>query len=722
MNTRAEKIKENKKQPVSASSFQIQSGGEPTFQFEDNRPETIAQRKLQEMVNNSPQAKQAAQLQAMADNHSSKQQKPIQKKENNTGLPDNLKSGIENLSGYSMDDVNVHYNSDKPAQLQAHAYAQGFNIYLGPGQEKHLAHEAWHTVQQKQGRVQPTAQLKEKININDDAGLEQEADTMGAKALSLGQTNSSSSALVQKKPLQPIQPTSTQAVQRKVGFEIETNIPVHKEVQASDKTTMEHHTPGAALPANDSHIEVTLRARFTVLNLTAPERAFIQHYWPTIMRTLHVDPSHLDKAYKASDNEDVINNPNKAITDVEDKLKDKFFGKAFQQEFWQHYGAHVGTGSALRMNKFEIVKGLALMAVSKLKMVSKYGLQYDREEQTGIDRSGTNAFTDQNLLLNIDSSRASDTAAKMGAPVIGNAILEIVSKPIETDAERDTFIAAITALMGHIKTQTNQWRQQGKITNKIWTGPVHNLPASGFNVDTQTTGTFQINFGTTLTKYRRRMHALQTDYGPQAGIANRVPANPAIPQMGYMLPEDHTNLQNAFALEARLEASAGFRKLHSSAKQFFRVVMIDLAVRCAGPNAKGAKKDGTEGWDKNASPLLIKANFDQLYSLIDLSGRPPQNVGYEVLDEIETLIKGDAGTTDLNKTIVTESINHIKNKLNWFTKIEPSADQTSPAGRPLPVSDGLFVAETRFHQRTHEPYAQWATLIRDVMRTYLDGA
>jgi len=47
----------------------------------------------------------------------------IQKKENNTGLPDNLKSGIENLSGYSMDDVKVHYNSNNPVQLNAHAYA-----------------------------------------------------------------------------------------------------------------------------------------------------------------------------------------------------------------------------------------------------------------------------------------------------------------------------------------------------------------------------------------------------------------------------------------------------------------------------------------------------------------------------------------------------------------------------------------------------------------------
>jgi hypothetical protein len=71
-------------------------------------------------------------------------------------LPDELKTGMENLSGYSMDNVKVHYNSDKPAQLQAHAYAQGSHIHLGLGIEKHLPHEAWHVVQQKQGRVKPT--------------------------------------------------------------------------------------------------------------------------------------------------------------------------------------------------------------------------------------------------------------------------------------------------------------------------------------------------------------------------------------------------------------------------------------------------------------------------------------------------------------------------------------------------------------------------------------
>ena len=92
----------------------------------------------------------------------------VQKKANNTGLPDNLKSGIENLSGHSMDDVKLHYNSSQPAQLNAHAYAQGNQIHSAPGQQKHLAHEAWHVVQQKQGRVKPTKQLKSSVAINDD--------------------------------------------------------------------------------------------------------------------------------------------------------------------------------------------------------------------------------------------------------------------------------------------------------------------------------------------------------------------------------------------------------------------------------------------------------------------------------------------------------------------------------------------------------------------------
>ena len=76
------------------------------------------------------------------------------------GLPSGLKAGVESLSGYAMDDIKVHYNSTKPAQLQAHAYARGTNIHLGPGQEKHLPREAWRVVKQQKERVKPTTQLK----------------------------------------------------------------------------------------------------------------------------------------------------------------------------------------------------------------------------------------------------------------------------------------------------------------------------------------------------------------------------------------------------------------------------------------------------------------------------------------------------------------------------------------------------------------------------------
>ena len=130
---------------------------------------------------------------------------PIQKKGNNTGLPDNLKSGIENLSGMGMDDVKVHYNSDKPASLQAHAYAQGTDIHVAPGQEKHLPHEAWHVVQQKQGRVKPTMQMKGNVNVNDDKGLEKEADVMGEKAfntLSKNILHNKSSSIANSKVIQ----------------------------------------------------------------------------------------------------------------------------------------------------------------------------------------------------------------------------------------------------------------------------------------------------------------------------------------------------------------------------------------------------------------------------------------------------------------------------------------------------------------------------------------
>ena len=100
---------------------------------------------------------------------------------NDTGLPHALKANLESMSGQSLDDVRVHFGSDQPAQYHAHAYAQGSDIYLGPGQEQHLAHEAWHVIQQKEGRVKPTSEMGD-ISLNDDPHLEREADKEGERA------------------------------------------------------------------------------------------------------------------------------------------------------------------------------------------------------------------------------------------------------------------------------------------------------------------------------------------------------------------------------------------------------------------------------------------------------------------------------------------------------------------------------------------------------------
>lgn len=100
---------------------------------------------------------------------------------NNTGLPDGLKNNVESLSGYSLDNVRVHYNSSKPAAVQAYAFTQGTDIHIGPGQERCLPHEAWHVTQQMSGRVSPTTSIGG-VAVNDNAALEHEADVMGARA------------------------------------------------------------------------------------------------------------------------------------------------------------------------------------------------------------------------------------------------------------------------------------------------------------------------------------------------------------------------------------------------------------------------------------------------------------------------------------------------------------------------------------------------------------
>ncbi len=110
----------------------------------------------------------------------SKKFQNIQLQDNRNSLPQRMQSHIESISGLDMSDVKVHRNSNKPAQLNALAYTQGTDIHIGPGQERHLGHEAWHAVQQMQDRVEPTIKVAGQP-VNDSFTLEKEADDMGSK-------------------------------------------------------------------------------------------------------------------------------------------------------------------------------------------------------------------------------------------------------------------------------------------------------------------------------------------------------------------------------------------------------------------------------------------------------------------------------------------------------------------------------------------------------------
>ncbi len=166
----------------------------------DNSPRMQAQRKSMDLnqhrsptqfaglnINDEPELEHEADVmgaKAAALGHQSVTQqlkedasKPTSNTQGNdplTGFPNLLKAGFTAM-GHDINPT-VHYNSNKPAQLNAFAYAQGNDIHLGAGQERYLPHEAWHVLQQRQGRVASTAQFfgqenrQTPLNLGESAG------------------------------------------------------------------------------------------------------------------------------------------------------------------------------------------------------------------------------------------------------------------------------------------------------------------------------------------------------------------------------------------------------------------------------------------------------------------------------------------------------------------------------------------------------------------------
>lgn len=180
------------------------------MQAGNSRPEV----QLAPSLLSHPFSAQVMQRQKMAE----PRERHVRLNKNTTGLPDTLKAGVEQRSGLSMDDVHVHYNSSKPARVQALAYTQGTEIHVGPGQERHLAHEMWHVVQQKQGRVKATSHMNG-TPLNDEAGLEQEAEQLGKRELAANGINTNR-FLNTYPATSPTISTSNQPLQRFIRFRI----------------------------------------------------------------------------------------------------------------------------------------------------------------------------------------------------------------------------------------------------------------------------------------------------------------------------------------------------------------------------------------------------------------------------------------------------------------------------------------------------------------------
>jgi hypothetical protein len=112
------------------------------------------------------------------------------KEKEKTELPEDIKSKMEGSFGTDFSDVKIHKDSKSSKDLNAKAYTQGNNIHFSPGEfqpqnkqgQELIGHELAHVVQQSDGRVKGSDINEKGLSVNDDPGLEKEADEMGKKA------------------------------------------------------------------------------------------------------------------------------------------------------------------------------------------------------------------------------------------------------------------------------------------------------------------------------------------------------------------------------------------------------------------------------------------------------------------------------------------------------------------------------------------------------------
>lgn len=166
----------------------------------------------------------------------------FQLKAGSGNMPEDVRGQMEGAFQTDFSNVNIHQNSQSATDVGALAYTQGNDVHFAPGQFKPntsagqelIGHELTHVVQQREGRVQPTTQAGG-MPVNDDKGLENEADVIGRKAAH-GKINNHQEALQSKEDKDNKSVIQNKNISRKViqRFELEGpwNIgdPVHEHI------------------------------------------------------------------------------------------------------------------------------------------------------------------------------------------------------------------------------------------------------------------------------------------------------------------------------------------------------------------------------------------------------------------------------------------------------------------------------------------------------------
>jgi hypothetical protein len=107
-----------------------------------------------------------------------------------SSLEGEVQAKMEDSFGQDFSGVRIHKDSGSAKDMNAKAYTQGTDIHFAPGayhpdSKEGLAligHELTHVVQQRQGRVGQEELHGKGLEINQDAGLEKEADEAGKLA------------------------------------------------------------------------------------------------------------------------------------------------------------------------------------------------------------------------------------------------------------------------------------------------------------------------------------------------------------------------------------------------------------------------------------------------------------------------------------------------------------------------------------------------------------